>query len=137
MDIIKFTEQFGKLRVAPMDEEVSKMFIALSLNEAKGVAGKPCGDLVAQSFLTQVLARRLASKMCMFTPEAVLFIGMICRTPGDAVMYFAYFQHKLNGDKLTMEWIANHFPIGFPVSEEMDKMWGAQKIGGANFVDTV
>lgn len=125
--------QLGK--VLPMDREMTMVFMMLSLDEAsKGRGGSTAFPLSHSSFqapLAQIMRSRLAMMGVAITPQALLFLMVQSKgSPGTAVMY-SQAMHRLfvdNGrQQITIEHLAQAFPVGFPTEERLSQMWEAQK----------
>lgn len=120
-------------RKQPMSLELTSFMFKLLMG---GVRELPDDK---KPFLYQVIEKRVQVAFTYtVSPDLIVFLMMLAQSPGTAIMYLWYLQYqsKKRGKKnFNLQDICDMFPIGFPSSEDMQKIWDAQKIESANMVD--
>lgn len=122
--------------VAPMDEEMTRLFMVASTGELVNKKTVALDNTFALDlgFAGQVLERRLA----VMSPETRISFGVAvvltyhCKgNPGRAVLW-AYTMHRMALDygtdaMITMAELTNAFPMGFPTDRAFMELWDGQK----------
>ncbi len=129
-----FCIPFSNQEQEELTKEDFQIFLKLSLAERNN----PKESLDPKALPSQnyeVLASSLRNGRFKFeiTEEAAIMVSMMCRVIGDVIMYMAYLQYHYaieerdENKKITMSRLANIFPMGFPSSTALDRMWESQK----------
>lgn len=129
-----------------MTEDESKLLLHLLMLDMhkKGDAILKIDDDLRERevFVYLVLSKRLegfntiSPKLEVDTAVQIM-CTMLCDTPGKAVIW-AYTLNELFvklGHEVAMDDWVNEFPDGVPMEEEYQRVWEAQKSGGANMID--
>lgn len=124
-----FCKPFDVAKRYPLTEENSAFLLELLFKSpAYSIPDKE------KPFLVQVIEKRLQYSFSFKINDArlILFIAIITRTPGTAIMYLVYLQYWCKKNerkeidlKLFCESI---FPWGFPNESDLSKIWDKQKI---------
>lgn len=134
-----FCEPFEKAPRLPMNEENSQYLIQLLLTKATTEIPEK-----EKPFLIKVIESRLnAFSYVIKDGRLILFIAIISRTPGTAIMYLTYLQYwskKHDCREIDLEKFCYIFPEGFPNKNELSQIWNGQKvhtdgIGSDNLLD--
>lgn len=138
-----FCKPFDVAKRYPLTEENSMFLIDLLFkNSTFSIPDKD------KPFLVQLIEKRLQYSFSFKINDArlILFIAIISRTPGTAIMYLTYLQYWCKKNqrkeidlKLFCESI---FPWGFPSESNLSKIWDNQKLkrekdyfGSDNLID--
>lgn len=130
--------------VAAMNEKLSHRFIAMSkLPEDSKLIISSYRDLQKESFPFAVMLKRIEvyktdnyELQNVLDKSMLVFIGLLFKTPGDAVMwaYTLNYIYLLNvkynksfSGKVTMQTIAETFPMGLPTEKSLQECWDKQK----------
>ena len=129
-------------KTEPMNDDISKLFINLTLTEMAISSGRQPNNTsdmdakLADCFPYQVLKKRLEVFKQHFSPSLdisilpQIFCALISDRPAVAVMW-AFTLNEIfvkTGKQVTMQALANHFPLGFPIALELERCWDAQKV---------
>ena len=111
-----------------MTEIESRIFILLCLNEG----AKDIHEDIVNSFLFQVLKKRLQHFQTPVTDHLIAFISLIIDNPAKAVMW-AYTLNKMykkRQQKIDIKIFSDYeyFADGIPTEEEYKRIWGSQKV---------
>jgi hypothetical protein len=123
-----------------LSDEQAKTIIALSIGQEDLKQPLPADKLedcltkagtIQMPFGMTVLVKRLQQTDAEYSPDAVLFVTTLCRTPGDAVMwaYTLFQQAKKSGkNSVTLHDLCmGPFGYGFPTDAGKERIWDAQK----------
>lgn len=124
---------------APMSEDMTRMFVLMSMMEST-LDVEPLPSDITESFKFQVIKKRLEVTYGkpIATDSVIGTLAYQSDRVGVAVLYAAaiaaiYLKVK---HVVTMDDLVEYFPMGFPVEEELHKIWIAQKLSGdMNSVD--
>lgn len=127
---------FDKSNKEPMEDEIRKIFLMLSLMELKN---ESIPNEFKKHFLFQIIDKRSDYINLKMNDLVKSFLGCICSTPGCAVMYIYFLKSRIKSDEqLTMKKLSLFFPVGFPTKKSLDELWDKQKLdNGANLLDVV
>ena len=125
-----WASKFRSLGTQEMSREDTSTFLKLMMDSS---TIKPPG--LDSHFGFQVTYNRALSLFSEVSWQAAAWIATITDRPGAAVMYLYAIRDRY--PKLTMNTIAYSFPNGFLTDESLSEMWEAQKIGGANYLDSL
>ncbi len=137
----EWVAEFKKLPQHAMDDQVARIFMAMSIAEMSGNLNGL--DEMEQLFLCRVISTRAQTINLSISRHAVVFLSFLTRNPGAAVMYLYFLRNeqRKNNTNVSMDVITNLFPDGFPSDDELQDMWNKQKIevGGreCNLLDFV
>jgi hypothetical protein len=131
-----FCIPFNKLRSHPMDEETTGLFLQLTFS---GEHGK---EVVIpekeKPFLYKVIESRVKGAFTFILNDSrlIMFLCVIAKTPGTAIMYLTYMQYwakQKNVNQITFDIFARDiFPMGFPSNEDLHLLWNAIKVKREN-----
>lgn len=118
----------------PMDENLTKLFTRATLGELEGDDRLfTAEDAAYTGFIGQIIQKRLEAMSP--NTKVSLGVGLIATfnsngIPGRAV-FWAYTLHRMARErsyaKVTMETLAEAFPMGFPDEESFALLWDEQK----------
>lgn len=121
-DLRAWTEEFISKANTPMNQDVSYMFMQMLLSEdSQSFTTEP----VKNEFLFQMIEKRAEHIGLELSNPAKVFLMILTRSPGTAVMYLYAIRSKVN--KANMQDLANIFPMGYLSETELQKMWDKQK----------
>lgn len=121
-DLRAWTEEFISKANTPMNQDVSYMFMQMLLSEDnQSFTIEP----VKNEFLFQMIEKRAEHIGLELSNPSKVFLMMLTRSPGTAVMYLYAIRSKVN--KANMQDLANIFPMGYLSETELGKMWDKQK----------
>lgn len=121
-DLRAWTEEFISKANTPMNQDVSYMFMQMLLSEdSQSFTTEP----VKNEFLFQMIEKRAEHIGLELSNPAKVFLMLLTRSPGTAVMYLYAIRSKVN--KANMQDLANIFPMGYLSESELQKMWDKQK----------
>jgi len=137
-----WAESFLSSKTELMSKPLSDLFLAAYLND-----GSPslCDSLTGL-FQYKLLTERVRFLGGKLSPGALVICIYLSSSPGEVVMWayvLRYLQHKKSLDAVSVEDMAYAFPNGFPLKEELERLWDEQKgyflniPGVDNFLDTV
>jgi hypothetical protein len=134
-----WAEEFLKCKGVPMSETLSKAFISLTMREMQTVSE----DIpeIHEQLGYKILDSRATAIGLELTQNVKYLLTMLCDRPGTIVMYayaLRYAQVSRELEKITMQQIANLFPMGFLNNDDLHTMWDLQKVEelkGANMLD--
>ena len=126
-------------RMHPMTPELTEWMFKLLMG---GVSEIPEAQ---NPFLYKVIEKRVQVVFSYtLSPDLIVFLMMLAQSPGTAIMYLWYLQYqskKTRQTHFTLQNFCEIFPVGFPSSKDMQKIWDAQKTpmiaGSDNLVDNV
>lgn len=98
------------------DEGMSLAELICSESHTKKLEPDPLMALSGMSLPSQVVGKRVKKLNLSigFTTEALLAVGVLCRTPGEAVIFLADCLHKYENTLVTMTVLASSlYPNGF------------------------
>ena len=127
-----FCLPFSKLPVRPMTKEESEIFLRLIMIENDGSMPnlEETGDELP--FSMKLIKRLLKSRFTFGMTEPLqLMMSQTSRSAGNVVMYLTYLQYqakKLDKRTLSIEDLANIFPMGFPTDAVLTDIWDSQKV---------
>ncbi len=137
-----FCIPFEKLRPHPMDEETSGMMIQLLMSHNAPI------DIPEKKkpFLYKVIESRAKASFSFQLTDAklILFMCVLTKGPGTAVMYLTYMQYWAKKRNVTSidfsTFCTDIFPNGFPSEEDLHLLWRDQKVersegGSDNLLD--
>lgn len=128
-----FTDWIDAFKAAKqnkMDDRQSQMYIMCVMGEGNGT---PIPEEVSTVFLYQVVKKRAEYLQMKISDWACLFMADLAKSPGTIIMYLYYLKGR--GLDLTFDGITEAFPYGFPSENDLEKLWGMQKIQGHNLLD--
>lgn len=124
----------------PMTEKQSEIFTSLYMmrdhetmvpaKQLEVELNKIFEEAFVKSFVLQVMIRRLVltPSNLRYSPLAVAFCATLCNTPGLAVMWaYTLFDETNRFQEVTMDRLADLFPMGFPTGNGYRNIWDAQK----------
>ena len=134
MDTLENYNGMLGLKVRPMTEVESRLFIILSITPEKVVESQreQMSDPKKIPFVIAVLVSRLQDPL-LVDLKTILLCSSFCRTPGQSVMWAFTLTRMLerkNWQRITIDDWVNAFPMGIPIEEEQLKAWDAQKRTG-------
>jgi hypothetical protein len=121
-----------------MDDNLSEIFIKVTFSEASGELKLFDDNFATQlGFSGQVFKKRLDfyGNVNVTLGVALVVITLCQGSPGNLVMYaftLARLAKQNNKDLITIDDIANAFPVGFPNERGLREIWDAQKGGNWN-----
>ena len=127
---------FFKYPVRVMTNLETEVFLAMILKDEGAPLSKAAQELAQYG----IFASRAKYVGLDITPEAALFFACGCDRPGTLVMYvyaLKWYQVEHGGERLTIQSVAEIFPMGLPTEESLSAAWKAQKINGQNLLDMV
>lgn len=132
----KFTnwiDAFEKAKREPMRDGLGATFFKCCMNDNNPIPKEAEG-----LFIFQLIKKRAECLQMKMSDWAVLFLGALVKSPGEAVMYLYYLKGK--GFDLTFNGITTAFPMGFVKEEDLEILWDLQKgnsgEGYDNLLDT-
>ena len=124
-DIDDWCDAFKKAKQAPMDDELSRVFIAC-------MTGGVNRELIEKQFLYQVVVKRAEALELEIEQSLIDFIALLCKTPGESTMYLAFLKNQaVKGIRANSENFVFVFQDGFPDQEELSLLWDMQKLKDA------
>lgn len=113
-----------------MTEEQSRDFVMCFLeeNQDKKMSEEAMSKL-ENDFSYKLMSKRLKMAKVPVSIWALLFLTTLCNSPGKLVMY-AYvccIIFKKNGRGVTIQDLAEEFPVGFPTEDATRECWDSQK----------
>lgn len=124
-----FCKPFSKLQKHEMDKETTGFLITLlmSKDKQKELPEKE------KPFLMKLIEQRIKGCFSFDIKDTrlILFITIIAKSAGTAVMYLTYLQWccKQKGYKeIDLEKFCELFPMGFPNETDLQKVWDGQKV---------
>lgn len=124
--------------VQPMHRELGKIFLGLCFAERQAQEG--LSDDLKNSPLIQIVSKRLDSLGVDCTAQVKVLIAVLSDgNPGSAVMYchMVCRLHQLSGARVDLRCVSEAFPIGFYTCNQLQTLWGMQKINHQNMLDSV
>lgn len=129
----------------PLTPDETKVFIGLAIaglsSDESGLdAPQPLSyfddKLDGMPFPLRVLLIKLEHTGLNYSPAAILFLGLISGTPGEAVMWaYTLFRASRDGNPLTLVGLTGEpdspFAMGVPTEKALHAAWDAQKEPGA------
>lgn len=98
------------------EESESLMHLLCSEADRKNLVADNLDALSGMPLASQIVGKRVTglSLPIQFTTEALLAVGVLCRSPGEAVIFLADCLHKHEGDLVTISMLASSvYPNGF------------------------
>lgn len=136
-----FCIPFGALPKYPMDKETAELMIQLMFS-GDAVPNIPEKD---KPFLYKIIESRASASFTVKITDVklILFLCVLTKTPGIAVMYLTYLQYwakKNNVKEITFDnFCSRIFPNGFPSESDLHSLWLMQKVekngGSYNLLD--
>jgi len=124
-DMGKWCDQFKSLETIPMDEQLSRVMLAVMLEQVNREA-------IEDIFVYKMIQSRADAIGLELEQKLQDFLSVLCTTPGEAVMYLSLLrQEQSEGKKANMENFVDIFPTGFPNNHALGELWDAQKQAGA------
>lgn len=127
--------------ILPLDATQIRAFVNLNFLEGDGEAQRGLVAHLKDNFIWKVTQKRADLYQLKYTVPMLAFVCTMCDTPCKAVMW-VHALKRLEQKKglVTLGVLVQAFPMGFPTSEALYKMWEAQKgLNGTkdNYLDTV
>jgi len=133
---MEFCIPFSKAIMSPMSDQLARICFMMLMNPEANIPE------LEESFIYRMLDSRLQCFTFKMSKPAKYFVSALCESPGDVVMYLTYLQYLASirsRRDLDMEFVRNEFPVGFPGSEELHRLWLGQKVsrdhGSDNLLD--
>lgn len=135
------------LKVDSMDDELTDLFLRLSLADMNGQPNEEFIDWVKTQFEYQVIQSRVKCFQYNLSPFVATMLMYVTQSPGTAVMYLTFIQYLIKtrfpqwrGKTLSMEQFARLFPMGYFKSDDLLKIWDDTKVnnkgrGSDNLID--
>ncbi len=136
-----FCEPFDKAQRVPMSKESTEFLMWLLRSEK-------LRDFTEKKkpFIMKVIESRLKTWFSFSIRDSrlTLFIAIISKTPGTAIMYLTYLQYwckKNETEEIDLNKFCREiFPMGFLSKEDLEKIWDGQKVlrekeGSDNLLD--
>ena len=133
-------KSFEEAKREPMSMELSKIFLNVNLMEINKAIelNNPDFELLMKDFLYQVIDKRSEYIGLKLNPYTKIFLALLSRSPGTAVMYLYYLKYKHTDDSvMDMTKLTMLFPVGFPPDVELDRLWDEQKVDEKNLLDII
>lgn len=124
-----FCIPFSKLKMYPMDTEISEIAIRLTLVGEN--FSLPEEEL---PFLVKLIKKRISLQMDfeINSDRLLIYIAMLTNNPGNAVMFINYLQYwsKQNNTKVITwdDFNMKIFPFGYPNEEDLLSLWDSIKV---------
>ena len=142
-----FCLPFSKLPVIPMTLETTELFMRLIMIEKDGSMPnlEETGDELP--FSVKLIKNSLRNRFSFGMTEPLqLMLAQLSGSAGNVIMYLTYLQYqakKLDKRELSIEDLANIFPLGFPTDSALQDIWDSQKVkrsqvnplGSSNLLD--
>jgi len=124
----------------PLSEMESKVLM-MSITSTDEQIGEIYRELKEKYNLLSILEDRLEALNCKFDNRAIVSAGILCKTPGEAVMYANYIAYKCKKDELdifdTKAFCASVFPMGKFSDDTLSEYWDKQKVRTRNGSDNL
>lgn len=141
---------FSTDKVRNLTEEESGILLQCSIIERQEGFNPITVDELSKEFgedapfaVRVFMGRLVAANPNMLASKfVVIWLTMLCRTPGDAVMWaWALYQTtKKNGAPSMADIYTEYMPMGIPTDDEMHRIWDSQKWrperGSDNWLDS-
>jgi len=120
----------------PMTPDLTQFMMQCMLSEMKVLTEDE------KPFLDKLIEKRV--QHCFkytLEPKLILFLAILCKSPGNCVLYLWYLQMISRDEKImhfTVEKICEVFPVGFLSESSLREIWNSQKVswrGSDNMVD--
>lgn len=124
-----FCVPFEMLEKFPMSDDKSQLLSLLILGN-----GNKTIEEDSKPFLYKLIEKRISVMLSYEIDDArlILFLCLICLSPGNAVMYLTYLQYwckKNNVKSIDLDIFCKEiFPWGFPSEKDLDNLWDNQKV---------
>jgi hypothetical protein len=121
---------------APMGIDTSKWLLVMLSHEMEQ---KPILEEFTSGVQYRIIESRLAHFGIAANKYVILFVSMLCDTPGKCTLWASTLAqlYKRKKFELTLSELCFEFPDGFPTEDSYQKAWDDQKMdNGGNFVDT-
>jgi len=128
-----FCKPFGQLAKHEMNKEDTEDLIRLMLAKPTSLKDAPIKE-EEKPFVYKLIEKRVEHTFTFRINDSrlVLFLAIICKSAGDAVMYLAYLQYwckQNNVKELDLDTFGKRiFPFGFPNDEDMSALWRQVKV---------
>lgn len=128
---------------SPLNEIMMKLLIYLATSKSEAV-DILYGKAKSEWHLLSILEDRLASLNCTVDKGPLVVTSMVCKTPGECVMYANYIAYKnksIGSSSLNMDdFCTRVFPTGFFSEDTLSEYWDKQKVnsggsGSDNLLD--
>ena len=128
-----FCKPFHKLPVREMTEDEQEIMVKVMFAENAGKGDEllnvPKEEIpTSVEFLRKSLKGRFTFEM---NDAATLMIAQVIKSFGEGVMYLTYLQYRAKEwgkKKLTINDLAQIFPMGFPTDSALRDIWDMQKV---------
>lgn len=121
-DLNAWTKEFVSKANTPMNQDLSYMFMNMLMSENnENFTIEP----VKNEFMFQMIEKRAEYIGLELSNPAKVFLMVLTRSPGTAVMYLYAIRSKVT--KANMQDLANIFPMGYLNETELETMWDKQK----------
>jgi hypothetical protein len=120
-------DSFLQAKTMPMSREQTEVFLSLIMMEQKRA---PMPE-EALGFQYKVAAKRAAALGLDINPYALMMICILSNSVGNVVMYvtaLTRYYHRVK-QPIDTRLLAEAFPVGFPTSDELHRLWDEQKGG--------
>lgn len=124
----EWAEEFFKFKASRMTDDQTQVFVMGTIREASGQDIPE--DRLRGVFPYAVFKSRAEFAGLKTTQSVRVFITTLAKGPGDLVMYVYALKWKADKEGVTtvsMNELANWFPLGFPSDEQLHTAWDAQK----------
>lgn len=132
-----YREWVEKVRVAPicaMSDEVTKLFVGACIQEHNHVS---MSELTSTISMCKIIQSRAEYIGLTVNDHVALFLSCLCSSPGNAVMFVYSIKGLTDATVVTLEVLAEIFPVGFPHEDVWSNLWDAQKRNGSNLLDFI
>lgn len=137
-----FCEPFERLQQHPMTEDNTKFFMSLLMSKDDEVRNEIPKIVNFWSFKAMEKRLEVCHKYTLDNRSKIFIFVLTDGTIGQMVMYITYLQYvakKRNWRSISIEQLADIFPMGFPSKEDLSKLWDSQKVenvgGSDNLLD--
>lgn len=124
-NIQDWCDQFKALPQEPMSNELTTIFLAVMM-------GNVDREVLESMFTYKVIVARSEALGLEMEDSVRDFLACLCKSPGTVTMYLSLLrQEQANGNRITMSFWSDLFPMGYPSEDNLQELWDAQKVAGA------
>ena len=117
-----WTKKFFEQARSPMSKDVANIFFKMLMSDSNNSFDV---TPIKGQFLYQVIESRAEHIGLKLSDATKVFLMFLTQSPGTAVMYLYALRSKTQS--VTMQDIAEYFPMGFLSEEQVETLWDKQK----------
>jgi hypothetical protein len=114
-----------------MNDEESRIMITLLMTDDPSI-DKMYDEIYNASHLVKILVSRAEYAGLKIDKRTAIMLGILCKSPGQAVMYVYYLMYKaktLKKKEITFDTLCKDiFPFGFFTEDTLNYYWDEQKV---------